>query len=995
MNKAYTLPILCTILLICMIYPVLGYDIQYTEDSRAYISAPAVIRSTGDYDDVLRTKTWSGDAIIAKLINNDDITITNPRYVTTSIDEIELSLTCDTTNSTPGFELNPKFAWCHRNTDGELLWNQSFKVADQQTNTIWWYVNQTVEHETPIGTDRFTKTSINVLGYNTMYYATGVHFNAGQTRIIRQHYDIPWGTEAKYDLVAYPQSYGTDVRQAYLDGNLYRLDPDINATFDYKNVTYAHYSWNASETTDDTGNGHTLGDAGPSLDSGNSKLGGSSTAYTPTDYYDAPWSTIGATKMSFSVWMDADASGDKLFGDHASSSEYSFYMYSASDVKMEFKHWTASTGKELVTYCNVSSIGNWVHLCGGYNGSHIFVMCNAQGLNITAQTGIMGNDAGGVNNWDIGQVPKGLPYDGNFDEFSMWINDSLTPTDCQHIYNNGSGRYYEEYSDGTGGGPPPDTIGPVITAVKNSSTNQSAEINWTTDENANASVNYTTGTGPFMHAGSSGPLQLNHNINLTGLSESTTYYYNVTSCDATGNCNTSGVYNFTTSDLTPPDITALSYSYDNETAEINWTTSENANASINYSAGTILWSGSSGPLQTSHNINLTGLSQLTTYYFNITSCDSSGNCQTNGTWNFTTTDLLPPGIINLTNDTITNETARISFNTTQLANASITWGYNTSPTTQGNYTVDNNLTKFNLTMYGLGNYRTIYYNITVCDNATPTNCYTAGPYNFTTLDLVAPIITITSPANGAADYDESVTFTYTPSDQQAMTCYLVYDATAKVYSTDTTITNGTSNSFLATGIRDMNPLYQENLNWSVACADASGNNATATPRTIHTKLAIPGGSGGAGGGTTNFPGACSLNITQPINSYTPFCTEGGSYEIPITVYNPTVAPIEYEVVIESLDCTVPLPKSVAGKTEETLLVTGCSCGNLKEDREGWLYVVELGGGSCTEDPILVYTRSYRDNPIIKFIKDWWKLILAGVLLFIIVLLIILYLTRKQ
>jgi len=40
---------------------------------------------------------------------------------------------------------------------------------------------------------------------------------------------------------------------------------------------------------------------------------------------------------------------------------------------------------------------------------------------------------------------------------------------------------------------------------------------------------------------------LNHSFRLTGLSASTTYYYNITSCDKAGNCVVNGTNNFTTS----------------------------------------------------------------------------------------------------------------------------------------------------------------------------------------------------------------------------------------------------------------------------------------------------------------------------------------------------------------------------------------------------------------------------------------------------------------
>ena len=92
-----------------------------------------------------------------------------------------------------------------------------------------------------------------------------------------------------------------------------------------------------------------------------------------------------------------------------------------------------------------------------------------------------------------------------------------------------------------------DDTPPIIANVSNASiTYQGATISWDTDELANTSVNYgtTTALGTKSNLGT---LALAHSRALASLSASTRYYYNVTSCDEAGNCNTSGPYNFTTS----------------------------------------------------------------------------------------------------------------------------------------------------------------------------------------------------------------------------------------------------------------------------------------------------------------------------------------------------------------------------------------------------------------------------------------------------------------
>lgn len=93
-----------------------------------------------------------------------------------------------------------------------------------------------------------------------------------------------------------------------------------------------------------------------------------------------------------------------------------------------------------------------------------------------------------------------------------------------------------------------DTIKPTITSVSSSVTSTTATITWTTDENSNSSVLYGTTRDTTLNSGSDDSVT-SHSIGLTGLSASTLYYYNVSSCDYWANCNTSIQYNFTTSAL--------------------------------------------------------------------------------------------------------------------------------------------------------------------------------------------------------------------------------------------------------------------------------------------------------------------------------------------------------------------------------------------------------------------------------------------------------------
>lgn len=91
-----------------------------------------------------------------------------------------------------------------------------------------------------------------------------------------------------------------------------------------------------------------------------------------------------------------------------------------------------------------------------------------------------------------------------------------------------------------------DTIMPSIDNVNVTGlTSSSATIVWDTSESSNSSINYGKSLALGMLRADAN-LVLQHSITLNGLSASTLYYYNVTSCDIAGNCNTTGPFNFTT-----------------------------------------------------------------------------------------------------------------------------------------------------------------------------------------------------------------------------------------------------------------------------------------------------------------------------------------------------------------------------------------------------------------------------------------------------------------
>jgi len=96
-----------------------------------------------------------------------------------------------------------------------------------------------------------------------------------------------------------------------------------------------------------------------------------------------------------------------------------------------------------------------------------------------------------------------------------------------------------------------DCVGPVISNVLVLSiTDSSAVVTWTTNELANSRVTYGTSTPPGTIQNDLSNYVTSHSMTLAGLSTCTTYYFSVTSADASGNSTTDtkgGIYyGFTT-----------------------------------------------------------------------------------------------------------------------------------------------------------------------------------------------------------------------------------------------------------------------------------------------------------------------------------------------------------------------------------------------------------------------------------------------------------------
>lgn len=175
--------------------------------------------------------------------------------------------------------------------------------------------------------------------------------------------------------------------------------------------------------------------------------------------------------------------------------------------------------------------------------------------------------------------------------------------------------------------------------------NTSAKVTWTTDSNSDSFVTYSA------NSDLSGSTQVgqadsvtSHTVNLTGLTTGTKYYFYVTSGVAV-DTNQGNYYTFTTtSDTAAPVISSVTAATVTDTlAVITWTTNESADSRLEHSTASGAYTNpltSSASYNLNHSITLSNLAVNTTYYYRVSSSDTSGNSATSSEYSFTTLEAL-------------------------------------------------------------------------------------------------------------------------------------------------------------------------------------------------------------------------------------------------------------------------------------------------------------------------------------------------------------------
>ena len=307
-----------------------------------------------------------------------------------------------------------------------------------------------------------------------------------------------------------------------------------------------------------------------------------------------------------------------------------------------------------------------------------------------------------------------------------------------------------------------DTTEPVITNKIADPAITTAKITWTTDEEATSKIWYST-ESPVVESSptplmNDNTLLLEHEVILTNLSASTTYFYVVISKDAEGNSASAGEMSFTTQaepepgDTTAPEISNISAAPTTTAANILWDTNEDADSTVFYDGVSPVdtdtaMSETDTSLETDHNVPLSGLTAETTYFYIVVSVDGSGNTATSSQSSFDTTaepvveppaDTDAPVISNIAADATTTE-ATVSWDTDEDADSTVLFSTVSpvDPNTATKVTSSTLETDHELTLLSLTASTTYFYVVVSTDEAG--NTATSSEESFVT-DLEPAIV---------------------------------------------------------------------------------------------------------------------------------------------------------------------------------------------------------------------------------------------------------------
>jgi Purple acid Phosphatase, N-terminal domain/Fibronectin type III domain len=299
------------------------------------------------------------------------------------------------------------------------------------------------------------------------------------------------------------------------------------------------------------------------------------------------------------------------------------------------------------------------------------------------------------------------------------------------------------------------------------------------------------------------------------LTESSTHYYKVYVEDDDGNKSSysdevdgtaNGVQDGDEGgggvETTPPVISSVdSSSISTSSATIQWDTDELSNSTVEYITATggdfssassqgvaSMLNDSSGVGE--HSVTLSGLSPDTDYYYQVKSTDISDNTQTDkdGTNGYTFTTDSGPTISNVTEGSIGNTGATITWTSNTDANSYVVYSTNSDLSSSTEVGTSDETDSHEVSLTGLTTNTKYYYYVKSGDGEDKNVVDgTIEYYSFTTSsDVSAPGITFDS-STGITVTDTTATINW--ATDESATAKIYYDTTANSYAEEEENTN--------------------------------------------------------------------------------------------------------------------------------------------------------------------------------------------------------------
>ncbi len=365
---------------------------------------------------------------------------------------------------------------------------------------------------------------------------------------------------------------------------------------------------------------------------------------------------------------------------------------------------------------------------------------------------------------------------------------------------------------------------PTLASPSNGSINQpsSETLNWSTVGGATSySVQVSTSSG-FSSTVFSASGLATFFATAGGLANNTTYYWQSNAANGNGSGAWSGIWSFTTVGAPgAPSLASPSNGASNQPvlAQLAWTSVSNAasyavlvSTGSNFGSTVFSVTGLTGL-----TANTTGLSNITTYYWEVSAANGGGASPWSGVWSFTTTSLVAPGTPTLstpTNNAI-NQSVSLSLSWSSMATAS--W-YDVQVSTDAAFGSvafsQANLTAPVATPGGLVNNTTYYWEANAA-NIGGTSAWTAV-WTFTTVVGAPAAPQLSSPSNNAVAQPVALSLNW-GSVGGAASYAVQLSTTSGFSSTVMSLTGLTALTAAVSGLTNNTSYY-----WQVNASDIGG-----------------------------------------------------------------------------------------------------------------------------------------------------------------------------